>query len=224
MTDTNPARIIFDLDGTLVDSLGSLAGAGARLLREMDREPLPVAGFERFVGRGVRALVLDMLGETGGVPDDPGKAVDRFHAIYAEDPVIGVAEYPGARDALLELAERGCALGVCTQKPEAQARRILQALGMMPPIMSLIGGDTLTGILKPDPKMLHAAADPLGTGPLVYVGDSSVDAKTAANAKVPFILTQWGYRSETPEQLPHDRLLKSFDALPDLISGLIADK
>lgn len=218
-------RVVFDLDGTLVDSLGSLAAAGARLLLEMGRTPASAEGFGRYVGRGMAALVRDLLTDTGGLPEDEGEvALARYHAIYAEDPVVGVTEYPGAQAALVALANQGYALGVCTQKPEALARQILTALGHMPPIASVVGGDTLPGVLKPDPAMLLHAAEPFGTGPLIYVGDSSVDAQTAANADVPFILTDWGYRSEASADLRHHAVLKSFATLPDVVARLAPDR
>lgn len=217
----NPVRVVFDLDGTLVDSLGSLAAAGSRLCKEMDRPTVPAEQYEAFVGRGIMAQVVDLMTATGGLPSDGGEAAFvRFKEIYAEDPVSGVDEYPGARAALNALAEQGCALAVCTQKPEAQARQILEALEHMPPVSVVVGGDTLPGVLKPDPAMLHRAAAPLGTGPLIYVGDSEVDAKTAENAEVPFILTEWGYRSAAPETLRHNALIRSFAELPETVRRL----
>ena len=221
MTTENPIRVVFDLDGTLVDSLGSLAAAGSRLCEEMGRPTVPTERYGAFVGRGIMAQVVDLMTSTGGLPDDGGQAAFiRFNEIYAEDPVTGVDEYPGARAALVALADQGCALAVCTQKPEAQARQILEALGHMPPIAVVVGGDTLPGVLKPDPAMLNQAADPLGTGPLIYVGDSEVDAKTAENANVPFVLTEWGYRSAAPGSLRHSALIASFAELPATVTRL----
>jgi len=221
MAMKNPVRVVFDLDGTLVDSLGSLAAAGSRLCDELGRPTVPTEGYAKFVGRGIKAQVIDLLTTTGGLPEDGGEAAFvRFNEIYAEDPVTGVDEYPGARAALLALTDHGCALAVCTQKPEAQARQILEALRHMPPVSAVVGGDTLPGVLKPDPAMLHRAADPLGTGPLIYVGDSEVDAKTAKNAGVPFVLTQWGYRSAAPETLRHVAFIESFEELPAVVARL----
>jgi len=92
----------------------------------------------------------------------------------------------------------------------------------MPPVSAVVGGDTLPGVLKPDPAMLRRAAEPLGTGPLIYVGDSEVDAKTAENANVPFVLTEWGYRSAAPDTLRHNALITSFDELPKVVARLAA--
>ena len=217
----NPVRVVFDLDGTLVDSLGSLAAAGLRLCEEMGRPTVPAEQYGAFVGRGMMAQVVDLMTSTGGLPDDGGQAAFiRFNEIYAEDPVSGVNEYPGARAALMALADQGCALAVCTQKPEAQARQILEALGHMPPVSVVVGGDTLPGVLKPDPAMLYRAADSIGTGPLIYVGDSEVDAKTVENADVPFVLTEWGYRGAATNTLRHSALIQSFTELPEAVKRL----
>jgi phosphoglycolate phosphatase len=221
MRDDKAVRVVFDLDGTLVDSVGSLAAAGARLCREMDRPTVSARDYAGFVGRGIKAQVVDLMRATGGLPDDGGDAAfARFREIYAQDPVSGVDEYPQAKEALLALAADGCALGVCTQKPEQPARQILTALGHMPPVSSVVGGDTLPGVLKPDPAMLWAAAEPLGQGPLIYVGDSGVDAKTAENAGVPFVLTGWGYRNAQADDLRYDALIASFSELPEVIKRL----
>jgi len=222
MEKEKPVRVVFDLDGTLVDSVGSLAAAGARLCKEMNRPTVSAADYAGFVGRGIKAQIVDLMTATGGLPDDGGDAAfRRFREIYAEDPVRGVEEYPGAREVLLALAAKGYALGVCTQKPEGPARQILEALGHMPPVSSVVGGDTLPGVLKPDPAMLRTAAEPLGDGPLIYVGDSGVDAKTAENAGVPFVLTGWGYRNADAKDLRHDALIESFAELPEVIEGLV---
>jgi phosphoglycolate phosphatase len=212
--------VIFDLDGTLVDSVGSLAAAGATLCRELGRPTVSAGDYAAFVGRGIKAQVVDLMAATGGLPDDGGEAAfARFQQIYAADPLSGVETYPGAREALLALADQGYALGVCTQKPEGPARAILSALGLMPPVVSVVGGDTLPGVLKPDPAMLARAAEPLGEGPLIYVGDSGVDAKTAENAGVPFVLTGWGYRAADPKC---DAVIESFAELPDVVVRLLS--
>lgn len=217
----NPVRVVFDLDGTLVDSVGSLAAVGAILCGEMGRPTVSAEDYAGFVGRGIKAQVVDLMMATGGLPDDGGEAAfKRFQEIYAADPVIGVGTYPGAQEVLLALAARGYALGVCTQKPEGPARAILKALGLMPPVASVVGGDTLPDILKPDPAMLLAAGAPLGEGPMIYVGDSGVDAKTAEYAGVPFVLTGWGYRANDPAS---DAVIASFAELPDVVALLAAD-
>jgi phosphoglycolate phosphatase len=216
------ARIVFDLDGTLVHSTPTLTATANTLLAGLDRAPLPTATTARFVGHGVRALVERLLLHTGGIPGgglEPHLA--RFRQIYAADPLTATTVYPGVPEALAELAAAGHGLGVCTQKPDLPARAILRGLGLMPPITAFTGGDSLA-VLKPDPRMLQHAADQLPAGPLLYVGDSEVDAATAAAAGVPFLLYTKGYRQGPAEILPHAARFDDYTGLPGLVAGLLA--
>jgi phosphoglycolate phosphatase len=211
------ARIVFDLDGTLVDSAPTMAATGNALLAELGRAPVTRETIKGFVGHGMRALVERLLQHTGGVP---GGAVEphhaRFRAIYDADPVTGTEPYRGVAAALDRLAAAGHGLAVCTQKPTAPALRIVRELGLMPPIAVLTGGDSI-GILKPDPRMVWHAADRLAPGPVVLVGDSAVDAETAAAAGVPFLLHAAGYRRG---EVPARAAFRDFAELPDLIAAL----
>lgn len=209
-------RIIFDLDGTLVDSVGGMAAAGNRLLAELGRAPVDHATYAGYVGGGTRRQVELLLAHGGGpAPDGLDAAVARFMSFYLADPLHQTHAFDGAATALAALAGDGHRLGVCTQKPEAPARQILRGLGLMPPVEALCGGDTL-GLLKPDPRLLHHVAAALGEGPILYVGDSATDAETARRAGCPFVLTGWGYRPEAP--VPHDHTIGTFAELPSLVA------
>jgi phosphoglycolate phosphatase len=213
-------RVVFDLDGTLVDSAASLTAAVNALLAGLDRPPLEEAAVRGFIGHGVDALVDRVLTATGGIPPggpDPQRA--RFRAIYAADPVGGVVVYDGAREALAALAAAGHGLAVCTQKPDEPARRLLASLGLMPPVEGLTAGDSLPA-LKPDPRLLEHAASQIGSGPVVMVGDSEVDAATAANAGVPFVLRLGGYHHGPAEAIPRAAAFADFAELPALLARL----
>jgi phosphoglycolate phosphatase len=215
------ARIVFDLDGTLVDSNPTLTAAGNALLAELGRRPVSAAVVAGFVGHGARVLVERLLEHSGGVPGgDAARHVARFRAIYAADPVTGTAPYAGVAEALHALAAAGHGLAVCTQKPNAPALAILRALGLMPPVAGLTGGDSLD-VLKPDPRMLRHAAAQLPPGPVIYVGDNDVDAATAEAAGVPFLLHTEGYRRVPVDSLPHAAAFADFAALPALVAGLL---
>ncbi len=217
------ARVIFDLDGTLIDSNLTLMSTGNLLLDELGRPPVDAATCARFVGKGVDALVRRLLEHTGGIPGDAlAPHVSRFRAIYALDPVSGTSLYPGVTSALATLADAGHGLGVCTQKPDAPALTLLKALGLMPPVTALTGGDSLD-VLKPDPRMLAHTAAQLPPGPIVYVGDSETDAETARRAAVPFLLHTEGYRQSPSEALPHAAAFADFTELPALVARLAAD-
>jgi phosphoglycolate phosphatase len=214
-------RIIFDLDGTLVESAPSLTAAANRLLAELGREPLAVATTRGFVGHGVAVLVERVLRHTGGVPGGTiAPHVARFRAIYDADPVTGTVAFPGVAAALAALAAEGHGLGVCTQKPNRPARAILRGLGLMPPITALTDGDSLA-VMKPDPAMLGHAAAQLPEGPVIFVGDSAVDAATAAAAGVPFLLHTEGYPGEGVGTLASAGSFSDFAELPRLVGRLL---
>jgi phosphoglycolate phosphatase len=216
------ARVVFDLDGTLVHSIPTLAATAGLLLAELGRPPVDTETSARFVGKGVAVLVRRVLEHTGGIPGgDPAPHVARFRDLYARDPVTGTALYPGVAPALATLAAAGHGLGVCTQKPDAPALTILKALGLMPPVTAFTGGDSLD-VLKPDPRMLAHTAGQLPPGLVLYVGDSETDAETARRAGVPFLLFTEGYRQAPPEALPHAAAFSDFAALPALVERLSA--
>ena len=216
------ARIVLDLDGTLIDFNPTLWASGSALLAELGRPPVSAEASARFVGKGVRALVEALLRHTGGIPGgDLDPHVLRFRAIYAADPVTRTALYPGVAAALAELAGAGHGLAVCTQKPNAPALTLLRALGLMPPVAGFTGGDSLP-VLKPDPRMLHHAADQLPPGLVILVGDSEIDAATAAAAGVPFLIHSEGYRLAPVGELPHAAAFADFAELPGLVARLLA--
>ncbi|MXU65520.1 HAD-IA family hydrolase [Oceanomicrobium pacificus] len=214
------ARIIFDLDGTLVDSLASLASAGRQLTGELGRPAVDDATYRGFVGHGIGHQVRCLLDSTGGADDALfDRALARFHDIYGADPASGVNAYPGARAALDALSAGGHRCGICTQKPEAPSRAILAATGLADRIEGGAFGDSLP-VLKPDPEMLYFAARSMGGGaPVIFVGDSHVDAQTAQAAGVPFILHRAGFHdSGAPPDA--DAGFDRFADLPDLVAQL----
>ena len=216
------ARIIFDLDGTLVHSAPTLAAAANALLDELGRAPLPVETCVGFVGHGAARLVERVLETSGGVPGGGlEQQVARFRSIYEAEPVAGTTLYPDVAATLRQFEAQGHGLGVCTQKPNAPALAILRALDLMPPVTAFTGGDSLD-VLKPDPRMLRHAADQLPPGPVVYVGDSETDAATAVAAGVPFALYTEGYRHGPVSGIPHDAAFDDFRELPGIVATLLS--
>lgn len=216
-------RLVFDLDGTLIDSAGSLAAAGNRLLAELGRPPVDTDRVKGFIGHGVDMLVDRLLRATGGIPDGgPAPQRARFAAIYAADPVSSVEVFPHVRETLAALAGAGHGLAVCTQKPEAPARDILAALDLMPPVTGLTGGDSIAA-LKPDPALLAHAAGQIAGGRIVFIGDSEVDAETAGNAGVPFILRVGGYPHGPLTAIPRWGEFADYRDLPPLLARLARD-
>lgn len=209
-------RIVLDLDGTLIDSVASLAAAANALLAELGRPPLSIERIRGFVGHGIDLLVERVLRASGGMPEGgPAAQQARFRTIYGADPVAGVIVYPGVHKALATLAGAGQGLAVCTQKPVAPARRLLEELRLMPPVEGLTAGDSLP-VLKPDPRLVTHAADQIGAGPVVFVGDSEVDAETARNAGVPFLLHLGGYRHGPLDAIPRAGAFSDWAEVPRL--------
>jgi phosphoglycolate phosphatase len=218
------ARVVFDLDGTLVDSAPSIAAAANRVLAELGRPPVSVPTVTRFVGDGMAALVERLLAHTGGLPaGGVAPHLARYRAIYTSNPVAGTVMFPGVPEALAALAAAGHGLAVCTQKPVEPARKLLEGLGLMPMIGGLSGGDSV-GVLKPDPRLLEHAVAQLPPGPIIYVGDGETDAETARNARVPFLLHTRGYRRRPITAIPHARAFDDFAQVPGLVEQLLRER
>jgi phosphoglycolate phosphatase len=143
------ARVIFDLDGTLVDSAPTIAAAANALVAGLGREVLPIATVLGFVGHGMERLVTRVLEATGGMPEG-GVAphLARYRGIYEADPLSGTRVYAGVGEALGMLAAAGHGLGVCTQKPVAPSRTILTGFGLIPPVSAATGG------ISPKPRRM----------------------------------------------------------------------
>ncbi|WP_193370657.1 phosphoglycolate phosphatase [Pelagibius marinus] len=223
---TGPRAIVFDLDGTLVDSVPDLHAATATFLAERGHAPLDLATVIGFVGNGVPVLLERVLRAVGEAADAESlqAALPRFNEIYGAAPAALSKLYPGVAEALAALAADGHALGVCTNKPEGPARRIIEEMGIAGFIAALTGGDSLA-VRKPDPAPLRHTAGLLQAEltSVVYVGDSEVDAATAAAAGVPFVLFTEGYRKSPVAEITHQAIFDDFAVLPDLVAALSRD-
>lgn len=206
-------RIIFDLDGTLVDSLPDIHAAAAATLEEMGHAPLDPPVIRGFIGHGVEPLVVKVMQTVGAT--DRAVWVEVFTRHYGRINSTLTRPFDGVVGALALLDAR---MGVCTNKPRALAVGVLEALALGP-FEVVIGGDSLPQ-KKPDPAPLLAAATALGDGPLLYVGDSEVDAETAAAAGVDFALFTGGYRKAAPAELPHRLLFDRWEELPTLVQSI----
>ena len=189
--------IIFDLDGTLIHSTPDLQEAVNRMLAEESLQPLDEATIESFVGNGLHKLVERVIEcvdlEPRRLGELSARVLAHYNAVNGQKTVL----YPGAADCLATLSANGYRLGICTNKPESPARKVLEHFELADLFPVIVGGDTLA-VRKPDPELLCHCADQLGAtrAEVVYVGDSEVDEATARNAGVPFALYTKGYRKK----------------------------
>ena len=189
--------VVFDLDGTLIDSAPDIHAAANRMLADMGQPDLPLETIIGFIGNGVKVLVERCLAhlDLARSDADVAEALGDFMAYYNADLTTLTRPFPGAEDLLSDLGRRGIKMGVCTNKPEQPARLILSRMGLADHFAAVIGGDSL-GQRKPEPAPLLATIAELGGAPerTLYVGDSETDYRTALNAGVPFAYFEGGYQ------------------------------
>jgi phosphoglycolate phosphatase len=187
-----PRLIVFDLDGTLIDSRQDLADATNALLMELGVPPLPVDAVAAMVGEGAAKLVRRAL-SSAGVRIDAREALERFLVLYDERLVIHTRPYPGIPEALDSLTAL-CPLAVLTNKPSRATQTILRELKLARYFGEVTGGDTPSG-RKPDPAGLRQLMQLTGATPetTVLVGDSRIDRETARRAGVRACLVRYGF-------------------------------
>lgn len=209
--------VIFDLDGTLIDSAPAIHAVSNAVLADLGFGPLTLPQVRSFVGKGVPNLVRQLLIASGDDPDGPlFRRLETALVARYETDVEGNTPYPGVPEALEALAALGCRLAVCTNKPYRPAEAALRHVGLWHRFALVVGGDSLA-TRKPDPEMLHHTLGRLGGGRMIYVGDSEVDAETAANAAAPFALYTEGYRKSPVSALPHSVAFSDFAMLPGIV-------
>ena len=213
-----PSLIVFDLDGTLIDSAGDLATAVNAMLRHFGCEALPVPEVRRMIGDGVAMLVARALAARHCEHADPAEAARIFMRHYEADATSLTTAFPGAAAALQALRAAGIPLAVCTNKPARITADILGSLGLARYFTRVIGGDSLP-FRKPDPRVLLTLVEAAAAAPdsSLLVGDSEVDAATAQAAGVPFVLMKHGYRRGLAEAISCIAALDHFVDLPPLV-------
>ena len=187
-----PPTLVFDLDGTLVDSVPDLAAALNRLMAQRGLAPFSLPETARMVGDGARVLVERAFAARGGAMDEAALAA--FLEDYGANAAIDTRPYPGVMQAVRALSDEGWLLAVCTNKPEAPARSLLGALGFDGLFAAIGAGDSFP-VRKPDPAHLLATLSAAGGTPgrAVMAGDHANDVAAARGAGVPCIFAAWGY-------------------------------
>jgi len=212
--------LIFDLDGTLIDSAPDIHAAAARLLVLEGREALSFETIRSFIGNGVPVLIDRIIGASGLDPARKDAYLQHFLEDYTARATDLTVPYPGVVGALEAVRDQGMALAVCTNKPEAPTLQILADLGLDHFFQAVVGGDSMDR-KKPDPSGLLSLKDRLGGGPTLFVGDSEVDAQTAERAGLPFAFFTEGYCKVPAADLTFSAAFSSFGDLPLLADDLL---
>ncbi|PWC33005.1 phosphoglycolate phosphatase [Azospirillum sp. TSO35-2] len=222
------SALVFDLDGTLIDSAPDMTRVLNRTLAEFDRPPLTEAQVRTMVGDGSAMLVRQAFAASGApLTDDAVEPVLRHYldTYYDDDerPVL----YPDVAETLAALSDRGVRLGLCTNKPERITRKLLGLLGLEPLFGAVAGGDTLP-VKKPDGRHLTWVLDRLGVAGdqaaqhAAMIGDNANDVKAARAAGVPVVAMSYGYPRMPVAELGADLVLDHFADLPDGLVRLAA--
>lgn len=217
MTTDTPV-LIFDLDGTLIDSAPDIHAGANEMLRAQSLPPITLAETIGFIGRGVPALVAQIL-DHHGQPQDPtriARMVAHFETLY--ETALGLTRlYPNARTTLEALKRQGYTLALCTNKPEKPTRAVLDHFELTGLFTAATYGDGPYP-RKPNPAPVQHILNQLGTTQALYIGDSETDAATARNAALPFALFTRGYRKSAPQDIPHHASFDDFAQLPQIIA------
>ena len=211
--------VVFDLDGTLVDSAPDMCAAVNRVLRAEGLGRIDTDQARGFIGDGIEAFVERAWAAAGGRANRSRlrQAVDAFVADYAHAPAALSRVYPGVTGTLEALGARGCVLAVCTNKHQAIAERILSRLGLASRFRCVLGGDRAAE-RKPAPGHLLQVLDAIGADrtDALMVGDSAHDAEMARAAGVRCVLVTYGYGD--PGAVPDVSRITRMSDLPALVS------
>jgi phosphoglycolate phosphatase len=213
--------LVFDLDGTLVDSVPDLTTTLNKVLRERGYAPLTRAEVAPMVGDGVPALVARGFAARGGDAAEAAEALPRYIQIYEANATVLTRPYPGVRDTLEELRRRGYRTAVCTNKLQQATMAVLKGLDLAELFDGVAGGDRYP-VRKPDPGHLFGLIGELDGRAVqaAMIGDSENDAAVARAAAVPLVLMRYGYARAAPETLGAAAVLDYFAELPATLERL----
>ena len=216
-----PKAIVFDLDGTLIDSVPDIAAALNRATEMRGIEPFSLLEVKEMVGGGVPQLVKRALVARGLPVDGLMPLVHDFIGFYGENLTTRTKVYDGARELLERLRGEGRQLGVCTNKHHGLTLAILEKLDLARYFGSIIG-EREGYPRKPDAAPLLEVVSALGATPetALMVGDSETDVACARNAHIPVVAVTFGYSRVAPEELGADALISKLADLPGRFAAL----
>ncbi len=210
--------VLFDLDGTLIDSAPLISTALNQVIAQRGGELVADETVRGLVSRGASELVSTAFGRCRSTPQ---RDLEDFRAIYSALPPDPAHLYPGAGQTLRLLADAGLKLGICTNKPQALTEALLAGLGLAPLFGAIVGGDSVPR-QKPHGDHVHATLAKLEitAADAVFVGDSEMDAQAAHSAGIAFVLVNYGYANSSLEDIPHQARIDRLDQLPVLLRNM----
>ena len=220
----HPPTIVFDLDGTLIDTAPDLVDTLNVVLKREGFAPVAFDGARNMIGGGAKVMIANALAaqRRSMAPE----RLDQLFAAFIEHYAAHIADrsrpFPGLEAALDRLAGENSRFAVCTNKLEWLTVRLLQALGIAGRFAAICGQDTFN-VKKPDPEVLRRTIAAAG-GRLersVMIGDSATDIRTARAAGVPVIAVDFGYSDRPVADYGPDRIIGHFDALPAAVAELL---
>ena len=217
--------VVYDLDGTLIDSARDMCVAVSRVLADHGLPGISDEDARLFMGEGSKVTMRRAFAKAGRDLDDAAlSTVTReFVRYYEADPVRHTIAFDGVAEVVARFDRMGLRQGVCTNKFENPSRMILKALKLMPPIADVAGADTFA-VRKPDPGHILQLIDRIGghRDRAVMIGDSIHDVAAAHAAGLPAVLVSWGYTAKPASELGAEAVIDRFDALPDALNTLAA--
>ncbi|WP_419814846.1 phosphoglycolate phosphatase [Glacieibacterium sp.] len=217
-----PKLVIFDLDGTLVDSSPDLCGALNHTLAELGRPAVDLATVRHLVGHGARVLIERGLAHTGGgTSEDVDRGLPLFLAYYAAHIADGTVVFPGVEASLDQLTAAGVRVAICTNKPYTLSVALIEALGWQQRFDAILGADSVPA-RKPDPGHVVATAEAVGipVDQAIFVGDTSVDVAAARAAGIPVIAVSFGFSDGPATGLGADLVIDHYDKLLPALASL----
>jgi phosphoglycolate phosphatase len=217
--------IIYDLDGTLIDSARDMCLAVSRVLADHGLPAITDQDARLFMGEGSKMTMRRAFAKNDRTLDDvQASAVTReFVRYYEQDPIRYTTAFDGVADVVARLDRLGLKQGVATNKFEKPARMILEGLKLMPPIAAVAGADTFP-VRKPDPGHILMLIDKIAgrRDRAVMIGDSIHDVQAAHGAGLPAVLVSWGYTAKPADELGAEAVIEHFGGLPDALERIAA--
>lgn len=218
------SALLFDLDGTLIDSAPDICESINKAMKPMGRRPISLEETKSLVGFPAPILVRMALELNGppGSQDEVDSLLSSFLDIYRQNPSEHTILFPGARDALERFTKAGINLGICTNKPEITCFPVLDALDLGRYFSAIICGDTIE-YRKPDARHVFHTLDVMGASldEAIFVGDSETDITAASNAGMPSVCVTFGYCHVPFESLGANALVDHFDQLDEALGSII---